>query len=73
MIGQGVIVDDDGLGFDALRAKGYLPFDIDMDAFMITRTGLGYTQATNEKMQGFLQSEPTGHIRTIIISELLLR
>lgn len=51
-IGQGVIVDDDGLGFDALRAKAYLPFDIDADAFLIKRTELSGNQFTKDKDEG---------------------
>ena len=48
-IGQGVIVDDDGLGFDALRARAYLPFDIDADAFIIKRNELSGNQFTKDK------------------------
>ena len=48
-IGQGVLVDDDGLGFDALRVKAYLPFDIDADAFLIKRTELSGDQFTKDK------------------------
>ncbi|MFH0948264.1 MAG: alginate export family protein [Elusimicrobiota bacterium] len=47
-IGQGVLVDDDGLGFDALRVKAYLPFDIDVDGFLIKRTELSGTQFTKD-------------------------
>ncbi|MBI5574154.1 MAG: hypothetical protein HY919_06350 [Elusimicrobia bacterium] len=48
-IGQGVLVDDDGLGFDALRARAYLPFDIDADAFLIKRNELSGDQFTKDK------------------------
>lgn len=48
-IGQGVLVDDDGLGFDALRARAYLPFDIDADAFLIKRTELSGDRFTKDK------------------------
>ncbi|MDD5688375.1 MAG: hypothetical protein PHE88_11165 [Elusimicrobia bacterium] len=48
-IGQGVIVDDDGLGFDAARAKCFLPFNVDIDAFLIKRKELSVTQITSEK------------------------
>ena len=51
-IGQGVIVDDDGLGFDAFRVKAYLPYDIDADAFVIKRTELSGTQFTRDKDSG---------------------
>ncbi|MBN1384291.1 MAG: hypothetical protein JW983_05360 [Elusimicrobia bacterium] len=49
-IGQGVIVDDDGLGFDAIRLKGYLPLDLDItvDAFIIKRTELSVTRYTDD-------------------------
>ncbi|MFA5780198.1 MAG: alginate export family protein [Elusimicrobiota bacterium] len=51
-IGQGVLVDDDGLGFDALRVKAYLPFDIDADAFLIKRTELSGDRFTKDKDEG---------------------
>ncbi|MDO8735042.1 MAG: hypothetical protein Q7K21_07785 [Elusimicrobiota bacterium] len=51
-IGQGVLVDDDGLGFDAIRLKGYLPFDIDADAFLIKRTELSGDRFTKDKDEG---------------------
>jgi len=52
-IGQGIIVDDDGLGFDAARISGYLPFDINADAFLIKKYELAldsYTMETDSQM-----------------------
>ncbi|OGS35152.1 MAG: hypothetical protein A2474_00260 [Elusimicrobia bacterium RIFOXYC2_FULL_34_12] len=49
-IGQGVLVDDDGLGFDALRLQGTIPIvDIMADTFLIKRTEMDATQYTEEK------------------------
>jgi len=52
-IGQGIIVDDDGLGFDAVRLNAYLPLDINLDAFLIKRYELdmdSYTDKTDSQM-----------------------
>src|SRR3989339_325021 len=49
-IGQGIIVDDDGLGFDALRLQGTIPLvNIRADTFLIKRVETSATQYTNEK------------------------
>ena len=47
-IGQGIIVDDDGLGFDAVRMNGYIPYDIKLDGFLIKRYELAVDSYTNQ-------------------------
>lgn len=52
-IGQGILVDDDGLGFDAVRLGATLPADLDVDAFLIKKdelAGDAYTDSTDSQM-----------------------
>ncbi|MFH1541197.1 MAG: hypothetical protein ABID79_05040 [Elusimicrobiota bacterium] len=53
-VGQGVIIDDDGLGFDAIRLKVRLPLDISTDAFIIKRAELSGDNFTKDKDESLL-------------------